>query len=167
MSREEAIKRLEQALKGFWKEYGEGVAVNAHHTYVNVEPKFIVGNRVNTEVAKKIIGIYLSQLTSDKIVDEEIMITNNGFRIFEEGELVLEIVNQKMVDSLNNKITSHLGKELAKREKKKGGTYIEAKQEDNYTFGEIKHALAEFLVDSEKHDSKNMLKDAVLLLVKE
>jgi len=166
MNKEEALKKLEQALKEFWKDHGEGVAVNAKHTYVNVEPKFIVGNRVNTEVAKRIIGVYLSQLTSDKIVDEEIMITKHGFKIFEEGQLILEITNQKMVDSLNNKITSHLGKELAKREKKSGGTYIAAKQEDNYTFGEIKHALAEFLVDAEKHDSKNMLKDAVLLLVK-
>jgi hypothetical protein len=37
---------------------------------------------------------------------------------------------------------------------------------DSFSFGEIKQALAEFLIDEEKHDSKNMLKDAVLLLVK-
>ena len=108
MSKDEAINKLEMALKEFWKEHGEGVAVNAKHTYVNVEPKFIVGNRVNTEVAKRIIGVYLSELTSDKIVDEEIMITQHGFKIFEEGQLVLEITNQKMVDSLNNKINYNL-----------------------------------------------------------
>jgi hypothetical protein len=165
MSKEEALYHLERALKGFWNEHGKSVAINARHTYVTVEPKFIVGNRINQEIAKKIIGVYLSQLTSDKIVNEDILINNDGVRIFEEGELILEIKNQRLIDSISNKVTSQLGKELSKRQKKSGGSYVEVKQAENYTFGEIKQALAEFLIDAEKHDSKNMLKDAVLLLV--
>jgi hypothetical protein len=133
---------------------------------VTVEPKFIVGNRVNPEVAKKIVSVYLSMLTSDKIVGEEIMISHDGIRIFDKGELVVEIVNERLVNSITNKVTSQLGKELSKKQKKDGGAYVSPKQTDNYTFGEIKQALAEFLMDAEKNDSKNMLKDAVLLLVK-
>lgn len=158
--------RLEKALSAFWKDYGKSVAVNAKHTTVNVEPKFIVGNRINPEIAKRIIGVYLSQITSDKIVSEQILINHEGIKILDEGELVLEIVNQRLVDSIKNKVTDQLGKELAKRQKKAGGTYIESSEKDSFSFGEIKQALAEFLLDEEKHDSKNMLKDAVLLLVK-
>jgi hypothetical protein len=53
-----------------------------------------------------------------------------------------------------------------KKEKKGGGAYINSAGKETFTFGEIKQALAEFLMDSGKNDSKNMLKDAVLLLVK-
>ncbi len=166
MINEENKYEVEKALKAFWLDHGKPIAVNAKHTCVNVEPKFIIGNRLNPEVAKKIISVYLSQITSDKIVNEDIHIDNEGIKIFDEGEIVLEIVNQRLVDSVRNKVTDQLGKELSKRQKKSGGTYIESGGKENFTFGEIKQALAEFLADSEKHDSKNMLKDAVLLLVK-
>jgi hypothetical protein len=166
MINEENKYQVEKALKAFWTDHGKSISVNAKHTCVNVEPKFIIGNRINPEVAKKIISVYLSQITSDKIVKEDIHINHEGIKIFEEGEVVLEIVNQRLVDSVSNKVTDQVGKELSKRQKKSGGTYIESGEKENFTFGEIKQALAEFLVDSEKHDSKNMLKDAVLLLVK-
>jgi hypothetical protein len=166
MINEENKYQVEKALKAFWLEHGKPITINAKHTCVNVEPKFIIGNRLNPEIAKKIISVYLSQITSDKVVSEQILIDHDGVKIFDEGEVVLEIVNQRLVDSITNKVTSQLGKELAKREKKAGGTYIESADKESFTFGEIKQALAEFLVDSEKHDSKNMLKDAVLLLVK-
>lgn len=165
MQEKENLYNFEQAIKAFWKDYGNGLSVNGRHTYVNVEPKFVIGNRINHEVAKRIIGVYLSQLTSDKIVNEEILIGKDGIKIFDEGELILEIVNQKLVDSISNKVTSQLGKELSKRQKKTGETYIESKNGESYTFGEIKQALVDFLIDAEKHDSKNMLRDAILLLV--
>lgn len=163
MAEKENIFNLEQALKAFWKDYGQGVSINARHTYVTVEPKFIIGNKVNQEVARKLIGVYLSQLSSDKIVSGEIMITKEGLKIFDSGELIMEISDQKIIDSLSNKVTHDLGTELSKRQKKTGGTYVEGKE--SYTFGDIKNALSEFLLDSEKHDSKNMLKDAILLLM--
>jgi len=166
MINEEELYKLEQSMKKFWADYGNAVPINAKHTTVNIEPRFIVGNRVNPEVAKRIISVYLSQITSDRIVNEQIMIGNDGIRIFDNGELVLEIVNQKLVDNLANKVTKQLGKELSKKQNKAGGTYIESKTDDSYTFGEIKQALVEFLMDAEKNDSKNLLKDAILLLVK-
>ena len=166
MVNEENKYQVEKALRAFWAEHGKPLSVNAKHTQVTVEPKFIVGNRINPEIAKKIIGVYLSQITSDKVVNEEIFINHEGIKIFDEGELVLEIVNQRLVDSLKNKVTDRIGKELSKRHKKEGGTYMGSGDKDSFSFGEIKQALAEFLIDEEKHDSKNMLKDAVLLLVK-
>jgi hypothetical protein len=167
MINEENKYQVEKALKAFWVDHGKPISVNAKHTCVNVEPKFIIGNRINPEVAKKIISVYLSHITSDKIVNEDIHIDHEGIKIFEEGEVVLEIVNQRLVDSVSNKVTNQLGQELSKRQRKSGGTYIESGEKENFTFGEIKQALAEFLVDSEKNDSKNMLKDAVLLLVRD
>jgi hypothetical protein len=47
MSDSERMFNLEKAMEAFWKDYGKGIAVNAKHTCVNVEPKFIVGNRIN------------------------------------------------------------------------------------------------------------------------
>ena len=166
MERKEDMEKLEKALFEFWKDHGKPISVNAKHTQVTVDPKFIVGNRINPEIAKRIIGVYLSQITSDKVVKEDIQIDNEGIKIFDKGEIVLEIVNQRFVDSIANEVTTQLGKELAKREKKGSGAYIGSGDKENFTFGEIKQALAEFLMDEEKHDSKNMLKDAVLLLVK-
>jgi len=158
--------QIEKALKAFWREHGRNIAVNAEHTLVNVEPKYIIGDRINPEIAKKIIGVYLSQLTSDRVVSGQLVINNEGLKIFDKGEVVLNIVNQKYIDSISNSVTAQLGKELSKREKKAGGTYLASGEKDRYTFGEIRQALAEFLADKEKNDSKDMLKDAVLLLEK-
>lgn len=165
MDEREKHIRLEKAMKAFWKDYGQSVSINARHTYVNVEPKFIVGNKINEEVAKRILGVYLSQLTSDKIVGEEILITKDGLKIYHEGNFLMEITNQKLIDSISNRVTHKLGEELAKKQKKDGSAYIEQKERAVYTFGEIKQALSEFMLDQEKNDSKNMLKDAVMLLV--
>lgn len=166
MVNEENKYQIEKALKAFWLDHGKPISVNAKHTQVIVEPKFIIGNRINPEIAKRIIGVYLSQITSDKVVNEEIFINNDGVKMFDKGELVLEIVNERFVDSISNKVTSQLGKELSKKQKKSGGTYIGPSEKEIFTFGEIKQALAEFLMDEEKYDSKNMLKDAVMLLAK-
>ncbi|MCX5726886.1 MAG: hypothetical protein NT030_06935, partial [Candidatus Saganbacteria bacterium] len=134
MKEREDLYSLEKALSAFWKDYGKSIAVNAKHTCVTVEPKFIVGNRVNPEIAKRILGVYLSQITSDKIVNEEIFINHDGIKFFDEGKLVLEIVNQRLVDSLKNKVTDQIGNELSKRQKKSGGTYIESSEKENFTF---------------------------------
>jgi len=166
MQNEEDLYKLEKAIKAFWREHGKPIAVNAKHTCVTVEPKFIIGNRINPAIAKRIIGVYLSQITSDKVVNEEILINNDGVKMFDKGELVLEIVNERFVDSISNKVTSQVGNELTKKQKKSGGTYIGSGEKETFTFGEIKQAMAEFLMDEEKHDSKNMLKDAVMLLAK-
>ena len=160
MINEEHKYEVERILRAFWLDHGKSLAVNARHTTVNVEPKFIIGNRINPDVAKKIIGVYLSQLTSDKVVTDQIIINNDGIKVFDEGKMVLEIVNSRFVDSISNGVTSQIGKELIKKE------YIDSADKETFTFGEIKQALAEFLMDSGKNDSKNMLKDAVLLLVK-
>jgi hypothetical protein len=132
---------------------------------VTVQPKFIIGNRINPEVAKKILGVYLSQLNSDKIVKEELIITNNGIKMMDHGEVILDVVNEKYVDSMHNPLTDKLGHELSKRHKKAGGgTYLDGMKQQ-YTYGDIKEALAQFMTDVEKNDSTNMLKDAVMLLI--
>lgn len=165
MDEKERLSRLERALRAFWEDYGEDISVNAKHTYVKVEPKYILGNVVNPEVAKRIMSVYLSELTSDQIVRDEILVTKDGVKIYHQGDFIMEIDNQKLIDNISNKVTAKLGEELAKKQKKGGGNYLAPKEKAEYTFGEIKHALAEFLLDQEKHDSKNMLKDAVMLLV--
>lgn len=161
----EKMKALEDAMEVFWKKNGKTLSVNAQHTYVTIHPKFIIGNRINPDVAKKILGVYLSQLNSDKIVKEEIIITNNGMKMMDGDKVILDIVNEKLVDSIHNEVTEKLGHELSKKHKKDGGgTYLDGMKQQ-YTFGDIKEALSQFMIDSGKNDSTNMLKDAVMLLV--
>jgi hypothetical protein len=157
---------LQKALEAFWTDNGTASAVNGRHTTVEVKPKFIVGNRVNPEVAKRILGVYLSQLTSDKIVNEDIVITDNAVRMYEEGKMIMEVINHGFVDGMKNEVTSKLGEELSKKTKKSGGNYLEHKEQGSYTYGQIKQALVDFMLDMGKNDSKNMLKDAILLIVK-
>jgi hypothetical protein len=157
---------LQKALEAFWHEYGVSSSVNAKHTVVDVRPKFIVGNRVNPEVAKRILSVYLSQLTSDKLVKEEVVITDNAVRMYDDGKVIMEVVNHGFVDGMKNEVTSKLGEELSKKERKNGGAYVEKHEHNTYTYGQIKAALCDFMADMGKNDSKNMLKDAILLIVK-
>ncbi len=167
MSEKEDLFWFEKALEAFWKDYGKPVNVNAKHTCVNVHPKFIVGNRVNPEVARKIMAVYLSQLNSDRVVNEEIVISNDSVKIFDDGKLIMEVTSRSLVDSISNEVTNDIGRELSMKQKAGGeGAYIGEKQDNVYTFGEIRQALTEFLIDSSKNDSKNLLKEAVLLLAK-
>ncbi|MFC1559750.1 hypothetical protein ACFLZ2_04220 [Candidatus Margulisiibacteriota bacterium] len=160
------VTKLEDSLKEFWKDYGRTLSYKGRHTQVRVEPKFVIGNKINPEIAKRIVMIYLMQMTSDKVVEGEVKIDSDGLKIFDKGKQVAHISDVNTIDNMRNKVTCQLGRELAKKENKEGSSYLSANERGIYSFGEIKQALVDFLFDAEKHDSKNLLKDAVLLLMK-
>jgi hypothetical protein len=164
--KQKAKEILEGALKAFWKDYGRVLSYKGKHTHVKVEPKFIIGNKINPEVAKRILAIYLMQLTADKVVKGEVRIDNDGLKIFDNGEQVINIADTNIIDKMKNKVTCGLGRELAKRTSKEGSAFLPPNDTGIYSFGEIKQALVDFMYDAQKHDSKNLLKDAVLLLIK-
>jgi len=162
---EEVKQNLEDSLKDFWKEYGRVLSVRGRHTHVKVEPKYIVGNKINPEVAKRIVMIYLMHLTSDKVVSGDVRIDSDGLKIFDKGEQIINITDANTIDSMRNKVTCGLGRELSKRCGKEGKSFLKANETGIYSFGEIKQALVDFLYDAEKNDSKDLLKEAVVLLL--
>ena len=162
----EALKILEKALREFWKDNGKYFIANGRHTDVVIEPKFIVGHDVNPEVAKQVIMTYLSRITLEDILNEKVIITPDLIIIKDDaGQIIAEIKSRKIIDKTSNKIISRLGRELSRHERKKGGAYLEPK--DDYTFGDIKTGLIEYFMDMEKHDSKNLLAEATLIFCRE
>lgn len=162
----EALKILEKALREFWKDNGKYFIANGRHTDVFVEPRFIVGHEVNPEVAKQVIIAYLNRISPKELLEEKVIITPELIIIKDDdGQMIAEVKSQKIIDKISNKVVSRLGRELSRRERKAGGPYLEPKED--YSYGEIKMALIEFFMDMEKNDSKNLLTEAVLMLVKE
>lgn len=166
MSLKNASQILEKAISKFWKDYGRTLSVRGRHTQVKVEPKYIVGNRVNPEVAKRIVMIYLMQMTTDRVVQGELKVDSEGLKIFDKGKQIMQVSDIDVIDNMENKVTCKLGKELSKRHSKEGNIFLEPNDTGIYSFGEIKQALVDFMFDVGKTDSKDLLKDAVMLLFK-
>ncbi len=163
---EQALKILEGALRAFWKENGKYFVANGRHTDVFVQPKFLLGREVNPEVAKQVIAAYLNKLAPEDIVRGKVIVTPDCIIIKDDdGQIIGEIESQKIINRMSNSITRRIGNELSRLESRAGHSYLEPK--DEYNYGEIKAALAEFFMDMEKYDSKNALAEAVMLFFKE
>ena len=155
---------LEEGLSRFWKDYGKILSVKGIHTQIKVKPIFLIGNNVNPEVAKRLMLIYLMQLTADRVIAGEVKVDSEGLKIFDGNKQVMLVKDIQTIDNMKNKMTCSLGRELAKRQSKAGTQYMEHNESGVYAFGEIKQALVDFLYDEGKHESKNLLKEALLLL---
>jgi len=160
-----ALQKVEDTLKRFWMGQKKSRLINARHTEVLVEPKVFIGGSLNPEISKLLIQEYLGKISAEDIAKGRVIITSDLIRIFNnDGTLVAEVRGKRIIDSMINKITNFLGKELSAKVSKDGDKYLEPKLEDIYSFGEIKNALIEFVADMEKHDSKNLVRDAITLL---
>lgn len=65
--RAEDRAELEKGLEDFWKDYGSEISVNGRHANIIVKPKLIIGDLVNSEVSKKLVFVYVSQSTAEKL----------------------------------------------------------------------------------------------------
>ena len=73
----EQRRDLQKALDAFWKDYGENIAVSARFTSFVIQPRMILGNSVNEEVSKKLVYVYVTQGTSEKISMGKIKVNGN------------------------------------------------------------------------------------------
>ena len=55
-----ALERLEEMLKDFWKENGNGSVIAARHTEFVVEPKVFLGDKLNPDILKLLVINYLA-----------------------------------------------------------------------------------------------------------
>ena len=162
-----ALEKAEEALRGFWLEKSNAPIIKAKHSEIFVEPKVFVGGSINPEVGKLLVKEYLSKVSIEDIARGRVIISSDLIKIKdEEGRLVAEVRNKKIINGMINKITNYLGRQLAAKESKDGDPYVSAKDDGPYAFGDIKGALIEFLHDMEKNDSKNLVRDAIVLLKK-
>jgi len=75
-----ALEKLEERVKGVWKENGNASIIAAKHTEFVVEPKIFIGDKLNPEVLKLLVLNYLAttsiqdsgcgnlEVTEDKLV---------------------------------------------------------------------------------------------------
>ena len=92
---------LEASLEQFWKDFGHTISVNGKHTCFVIRPKMIIGGNINSEVSKKLVVVYLSQSTAEKISKGTITVTYQTVTIKNRnGKSVLEITNKKIVSEL-------------------------------------------------------------------
>ena len=164
----ERLRSLEQSLKEFWRDYSRASIIKAANAEISIEPRMIIAEKINPEVARRLVVVFLSQVSPEDILDEQIVLEPERILIRdEEGNPVLEITDPALVDIVSNEVTGFVGSELSRRPRPDGENYLDSKETGSYTFGEIKTALVEFLLDQERKDSKNLLKDATLLLMDE
>ena len=100
-------------------------------------------------------------------MNDEVTVTPEHIVIRDKkGRVILDITDPEIIDAVSNELTGFVGLELAHRENSEGTPYLPSKEE-GYSFGDLKWALVDFMLDQERNDSKNLLKDATLLLLNE
>ena len=65
---------------------------------------------------------------------------------------------------MENRLTNMVGLELSEKMSKQGVPYLHSEAKDNFSYGDIKEALIQFMADMERADSKNLMRDAVLII---
>jgi hypothetical protein len=160
-----AFELAEDALRKFWREKSKTTIIKAKHTEIVVEPKIFMGGHINPEVGKLLIKEYLSNLSPEDIAKGRVVITADMIMITDDnGELIAEVRSKKLINSMINKITNFLGRSLSAKVKTDGQPYVEPRENGAYCFGDIKDALVSFLTDKQKTDSKNIVRDAIILI---
>ncbi len=56
-----AMEKLEEKIKELWKKSGNASIIAAKHTEFVVEPKVFIGDKLNPEILKLLVLVYLSQ----------------------------------------------------------------------------------------------------------
>jgi len=166
-SNKTALEKAEDLLKKFWRENSKAPVIKAKHAELRIEPRVFVGGKLNSEIARLLVKEYLSKISMEDIARGRVIITSDRIRIRDEsGKTIAEIRSKALINSMINRITNYLGKALSERQAKEGIPYIQPNKDGSYAFGDIKNGLIEFLGDMQKNDSKNLVRDAIIMIRK-
>lgn len=156
------IDILEEALNAFWEKYNRRGPIKARHTEVSVKPKTFVGDHLNQQLASKLVEVYLAKVTLKHVLAGRVTISKDLIQIKDEkGAVVAEVTSKKLINKMINQATVLLGRHLAEKE------MVSKSPNQIYSFGDIQEALIQYINHTEKHDSKNLVKDATVLLLKD
>jgi len=160
-----ALEEVSEVLRNFWLENSDAPIIKARHTELFIEPKIFTHGKVNSQISKLIVKEYLATISMEDIARGKIVITADSVKIKDDnGKLIAEVKSKAIINNMINKITNYLGKALSQKGDKDGVAYVEPHEDETYAFGDIRKALIHFVVDSNKNDSKNLVRDAIVLL---
>lgn len=105
----EEQQELETGLQSFWKDFGNSVSVNARHSSFTIEPKILVGGFVNPEVSKKLVWVYVSQSTEEKMRTNKIEASGTVI-ILRPSPNTSEVTfsSEKILNYLMEHMTTHM-----------------------------------------------------------
>ncbi|MFH1387391.1 MAG: hypothetical protein ABIH50_06985 [bacterium] len=63
------LEKLENLIKGVWKQSGNASIIAAKHTEFVIEPKVFLGNKMNPEVLKCLVSNYLADGSITKNIE--------------------------------------------------------------------------------------------------
>lgn len=107
MDNEMEMNELERSLKALWKDRGsDDIEIGDIRGLLGTD--FIVGNRINQDIADRIICIFCSQSASDHVVNDDICIDHEGDNMFQEGRLVLNSADSYSFDEIGKTFASFL-----------------------------------------------------------
>ncbi|MBU0687512.1 MAG: hypothetical protein KKB81_06685 [Candidatus Margulisbacteria bacterium] len=154
--------KMQEALGAFWNDFNKHGPIKARHTEVHVKPKFFINGELNPQVAQKIVEVYLQQVSVKQILTGQVVISEDKIRIKnEKGKVIFVITNQRLIGKMINQATVLLGRYLAEQQK------IEARKNQVYSFGDIQKALIDLVGTVQRNDSKNLVKDATVIIMKD
>ncbi len=161
-----ALEKIEEALKWFWRKESGAKMMKAKNAEFIVEPKMFIGGEINPEIAQLIIKRYLARVTTEDIINRKVVIAEDKIIINDDnGNKLLEVKSKSIINKMVNRLTNMLGLELSERMNKNGEPYLRHEGgKDNFSYGDIKDALIKFMTDMGRNDSKNLMKDAVMLI---
>ncbi|MCX5749653.1 MAG: hypothetical protein NTZ10_05370 [Candidatus Saganbacteria bacterium] len=103
----EEKNELEKGLEEFWRDFGNDISVNARHTSIVVKPKILIGNLVNCEVSKKLVFVYVSQSTKEKLSRGALIASSDRVTIRpSKGNVTIDLNNKKILDLIFNMQTT-------------------------------------------------------------
>jgi|GEM_PF-699145 len=159
------LNRIEDALKWFWRKNSGVKTMKCKNAEFFVEPRVFIGDEVNPEIARLIVSRYLARVTPEDVINKKVVILEDKIIINDDdGKQILEVKSRQLIDKMANRLTNMVGQELSGRMDKEGVPYLKSELEDEFSFGDIKESLIRFIADAGKHDSKNLMKDAVMLI---
>ncbi|MFA4858394.1 MAG: hypothetical protein WC901_05340 [Candidatus Margulisiibacteriota bacterium] len=161
-SQQTSLDKVEAALNEFWNTYSKQLPIKGRHTEVTIKPRVFIGDELNPQIIQKIIEVYLLKMSIKHILSGKVVITDSNLQIKnDEGKVIVEISNAALIKKIVNQVTVQLGRHLAEKK------LVAPRPNQIYCLGDIQGALVEYLKQSEKCDSKNLVRDATVLLLKD
>ena len=102
--KQSCFDKVEAALNAFWLDHGAQPAIKARHTEVSIEPRFFVGDRLNPQIAKKIVEVFLLNATPAHFISGRITVTKEGVQIKDaRGAVIVEAKSPAFIKLVRDK----------------------------------------------------------------
>jgi len=91
------LELLEEEIKKVWKQYADHDPIRGMHTEIEIEPKALIGEHLNPEVATLLASLYLSKTTVDDVEKGKVEITDEALVIKDENKKPIAIIRSQKI----------------------------------------------------------------------